>query len=235
VAGSVLFVSATAQLVDLLLPGWIDHTRSVAVHRPYLFEAILADRDRLDPVESMNHNGGLRTRLVDEINFDNPLRVNSREEVASPVGVHYLSASGSVQRTALPLFTNDESIPNEGIVRAAEMTFHDCFTVFFDPFWTDGRRLGTANAADHWLADDRTARHKQLSGAFWQTRWKAEPAGDSTRHHRNTHPDAVRSRPLPAACRPRDQCGGRFVVFPPGLHHRKLQPFDLPDEERRLG
>lgn len=69
------------------------------------------------------------------------------------------------------LFTNYESLPEDGIFRAAEMTFDNTSTVFFDPFWIDGIRLGNGNTPDFWLADDRSPRSVELFGPLKETTW----------------------------------------------------------------
>jgi hypothetical protein len=69
------------------------------------------------------------------------------------------------------LFTNNESVPEDGIFRAAEITFEDIYTVFFDPFWIDGIRLGTGNTPDLWLAEDRSPRLQELFGPLKETVW----------------------------------------------------------------
>src|SRR5262245_37685234 len=100
------------------------------------------------------------------------------DEVAvASVGNHYLSASGPAQCTALRLFTNNESVPDEGIFRAAELTFQDRYTVFFDPFWVDGLRLGVGDVADRWLAEARSARHERLFGILQETTWTNATTG----------------------------------------------------------
>lgn len=146
----VLAFLETARFVDLLLPGWIDRTGPLPVHRPLTFHACLQAENGLIPFTSVNSNGGLRIRLVDQIEYDEDLRNDPDEELAaSSAGAHYLPASpGSARCTAMRLFTNSESIPEDGIFRAAEMTFNDTYTVFFDPFWIDGIRLGTGNTPD---------------------------------------------------------------------------------------
>jgi len=64
-----------------------------------------------------------------------------------------------------------ESVPEDGIFRAAEMTFEDTCTVFFDPCWRDGIRLGTGNTPDLWLAEHRSPRFQELFGPLKETTW----------------------------------------------------------------
>ena len=110
--------------------------------------------------------------VVDEIEYDGSLSDDPDEElVAASVGAHYFTTSGSVRCAAVRLFTNDESVPGEGIFRAAEMTFEDTSTVFFDPFHVDGIRLGTGNASDLWLAEHRSPRLHDVFGPLKETIW----------------------------------------------------------------
>jgi hypothetical protein len=162
----------TARFVDLLLPGWIDRTGPFPIHRPLTFDPCLQAESGLIQFTSVNNNGGLHIRMVDEIEYDDALSDDPDEELAAAsVGAHYLPASGSVRRTAVRLFTNNESVPDDGIFRAAEMTFEDTYTVFFDPFWIDGIRLGTGNTPDLWLAEHRSPRLQEVFGPLRETSW----------------------------------------------------------------
>ncbi len=168
----VLAFLETARFEDLLLPGWIDRTGPFPVHRPYAFDACLQAEDGLLQFTAVNNNGGLHIRTVDEIEYDEALSGDPDEELlAASVGAHYLSTSGPVRCTAVRLFTNNESVPDEGIFRAAEMTFEDTYTVFFDPFWIDGIRLGTGNTPDLWLAEHRSPRLQEVFGPLKETIW----------------------------------------------------------------
>jgi hypothetical protein len=168
----VLAFLQTARFVDLLLPGLIDRSGPFPVHRPLTFHACLQADSGLIQFTSVNNNGGLYVRLVDEIEYDEELRNDLDEElVAASVGAHYLTASSPGRCTAMRLFTNNESVPEDGIFRAIEMTFEDTYTVFFDPFWIDGIRLGTGNTPDLWLAEHRSPRFQQLFGPLEETTW----------------------------------------------------------------
>lgn len=169
----VLAFLETAQFVDLLLPGWIDRSGPVPVCRPLTFDACLQAESGLIQFTSVNSNGGLHIRLVDRIEFQEDLRNDPDEELAAAsVGAHYLAASGHpVRCTAMRLFTNRESVPQDGIFRAAEMTFDNFSTVFFDPFWIDGIRLGTGNTPDLWLAEHRSPQFQELLGPPEETTW----------------------------------------------------------------
>lgn len=168
----VLAFLETARFVDLLLPGWIDRTGPFPIHRPFTFDACLQAETGLIQFTSVNNNGGLHIRLVDQIDYDTDLRNDPDEELtAASVGAHYLSASGSVRCTAMRLFTNNESAPEDGIFRAAEMEFDEVHTVFFDPFWIDGIRLGTGNTPDLWLAEHRTPRLQEAFGLLKEITW----------------------------------------------------------------
>lgn len=169
----VLTFLETARFDDLLLPGWIDRTGPFPVHRPFTFDACLQAESGFIQFTSVNNNGGLHIRVTDEIEYDEELRDDPEEELlAASVGAHYLSASSSVRCTAMRLFTNNESVPNDGIFRAAEMTFEDTYTVFFDPFWIDGIRLGTGNTPDLWLAEHRSPRAQEVFGPIKETSWR---------------------------------------------------------------
>lgn len=117
---------------------------------------------------SVNSNGGLRIGLADQIEYHEDLRSDPDVELAAAsVGDHYLAASGHpVHCTAMRLFTNRESVPQDGIFRAAEMTLANGSTVFFDPFWIDGIRLGTGNTPDLCWPRTCTARVRQASIAL---------------------------------------------------------------------
>jgi hypothetical protein len=168
----VLAFLETARFVDLLLPGWIDRTGPLPAHRPFTFDACLQAENGLIRFTSVNNNGGLHVRLVEEIDYDESLRDDPAEELAAAsIDAHYLSASNSVRCTALRLFTNNESVPEDGIFRAAEMTFEGAYTVFFDPFWIDGIRLGTGNTPDLWLAEHRSPRLQEVFGPLKETSW----------------------------------------------------------------
>lgn len=169
----VLAFLETARFDDLLLPGWIDRTGPFPVHRPLTFDAYLQAESGLMQFTSVNNNGGLHIRMVDEIQYDEAFRDDPEEELlAASVRAHYLSASGSVRCTAVRLFTDNESVPEDGIFRAAEMTFEDTYTVFFDPFWIDGIRLGTGNTSDLWLAEHRSPRLREVFGPLNETFWR---------------------------------------------------------------
>jgi hypothetical protein len=168
----VLAFLQTARFVDLLLPGWIDRTGPFPVHRPLTFDACLQAEDGLIQFTSVNSNGGLYIRLVDEIEYPEDLRNDLDEELAAAsVRAHYLATPDPVRCTAMRLFTNNESVPEDGVFRAAEMTFEDTCTVFFDPCWTDGIRLGTGNTPDLWLAEHRSPRLQELFGPLKETTW----------------------------------------------------------------
>jgi hypothetical protein len=132
----VLAFLQTARFIDLLLPGWVDRTGPFPVCRPLTldFGVYLQAEDGLIQFTSVNSNGGLRIRLADQIEYDEDLRDDPDEElVAASVGDHYLIAPGHPRRcTAMRLFTNNESAPKDGIFRAAELTFGNACTVFFD-------------------------------------------------------------------------------------------------------
>lgn len=170
----VLAFLQTARFVDLLLPGSVDRTGPFPVCRPLTlaFGVYLQAESGLIQFMSVNSSGGLRIRLAGQIDYDEDLRNDPGEDlVAARVGAHYLAAPGPRRCTAMRLFTNNESVPEDGIFRAAEMTFEDAGTVFFDPFWTDGVRLGTGNAPDLWLAEHRSPRLQELFGPLKETTW----------------------------------------------------------------
>lgn len=169
----VLAFLETARFVDLLLPGWIDRTGPFPVCRPLAFDACLQAESGVIQFMSVNSNGGLRMRLVDQIEYPEDLRSDPDEELAAAsVADHYLAASGHpVRCTALRLFTNRESVPRDGIFRAVEMTFDNSSTVFFDPFWIDGIRLGTGSTSELWLAEDRSPRLEERFGPLKETTW----------------------------------------------------------------
>lgn len=169
----VLSFLETARFVDLLLPGWIDHVGPVPVCRPLTFDACLQAESGLVQFTSVNSGGGLHIRLVDQIEYDEDLRNDPDEEIAAAsVGAHYLNASGPMGCTAMRLFTNRESVPEDGIFRAAELTFDNICTVFFDPSWIDGIRLGTGNTPDLWLAQDRSPGIEELFGPLKEATWR---------------------------------------------------------------
>jgi hypothetical protein len=129
----VLAFLQTARFVDLLLPGWIDRTGPFPVCRPLTlaFGVYLQAESGLIQFTSVNGNGGLHIRQVDQFEYDEDLRNDPDEELAAAsVGAHCLTASGPGRCTAMRLFTNNESVPEDGIFRAAEMTFEDTYTVF---------------------------------------------------------------------------------------------------------
>ena len=170
----VLAFLQTARFVDLLLPGWIDRSGPLPVCRPLTlaFGVYLQAESGLIQFAAVNGNGGLRIRLANQIEYDADLRNDPDEELAAAsVGDHYLTAAGSGRCTAMRLFTNNESVPEDGIFRAVELTFEAAYTVFFDPFWIDGIRLGTGNTADLWLAEDRSPRFRELFGPLKETTW----------------------------------------------------------------
>jgi hypothetical protein len=171
-APSTSMNAGQAGLRRVLLPGWIDRAGSFPVHRPLTFDVCLQGESGLIQFTSVNNNGGLHIRLVDEIEYDDALSDDPDEGLAAAsVGAHYLTTSGHVRCTAMRLFTNSESAPDDGIFRAAEMTFEDTYTVFFDPFWIDGIRLGTGNTPDLWLAEHRSPRLQEAFGPLKETSW----------------------------------------------------------------
>jgi hypothetical protein len=168
----VLDFLETAEFDDLLLPGWIDRTGPYPTLQPLLFDACLRAENGLIQFTAVNNSGGLHLRLVDQIDYGDRRDDPDEELAAASVGAHFLSASHSLRCTAMRLFTNNESIPDDGIFRAAEMTFADTYTVFIDPFWIDGIRLGTGDASGAWLADHRTPRFEELFGPLQVTTWQ---------------------------------------------------------------
>jgi hypothetical protein len=191
----VLAFLETARFVDLLLPGWIDRTGAVPVCRPLAFDVYLQAETGLIQLASVNSCGGLRIRLADQIDYDPALTGDPDEEpAAASVGAHYLTAQGSARCTAMRLFTNNESAPDDGIFRAAEMTFDNTHTIFFDPFWPDGIRLGTGNTPDLWLAEDRSQRLQEAFGPLKETTWAASPpVTNASRTGLRTAPRRLRS------------------------------------------
>jgi hypothetical protein len=172
----VLAFLQTARFVDLLLPGSVDRTGPFPVCRPLTlaFGVYLQAESGLIQFTSVNSNGGLRIRLAGQIEYDEDLRNDPGEDlVAASVGDHYLAAPRPTRCTAMRLFTNNESVPEDGIFRAAEMTFEDACTVFFDPFWADGVRLGVGNTPDLWLAEHRSSRLQELFGPLKESTWLA--------------------------------------------------------------
>jgi hypothetical protein len=116
---------------------------------------------------SANQERSQRSRCRQHL-LDDP----EEDLVAASIGAHYLAASSSVRCIAVRVFTNNESVPEAGIFRAAEMTFENTSIVFFDPFWIDGVRLGAANAADRWLAEHHTPRFQELFGPLRESTWR---------------------------------------------------------------
>ena len=122
---------------------------------------------------SVNSGGGLHIRLVERIKFPQDSWEDPDYELAAAsVAAHYLDASVSVSCTAMRLFTNNEPVPEDGIFRAVEMTFNDTCTMFFDPFWIDGIRLGAGNTPDLWLAEHRAPRLQDAFGPRQETTWR---------------------------------------------------------------
>src|SRR5262245_42251547 len=104
----------TARFVDLLLPGWIDRTGPFPVYRPLTLDACLQAESGLIQFTSVNGNGGIHIRLVDQIEYHEDLRSDPEEELAAAsVGTHYLAASGSVRCTGIRPFTNPG--PSRGV------------------------------------------------------------------------------------------------------------------------
>lgn len=163
----VLALLEFGRFTDLLLPGWIDRTGPVPVHRPYTFDACLQAETGLIQFTSVHNNGGLHIRVVDKVELGPDLE---DEIVMGSVGAHFLSASHPLHCTGLRLFTDNESVPGNAIFRAAEITFGH-HTVFFDPMWVDGIRLSTGPAPREWLTEERSARRQELFGLLKETIW----------------------------------------------------------------
>lgn len=171
----VLKFLETARFTDLLFGGWMDRSGRFPVFRSFDFEVYLQAEAGLVKFASVNSSGGLRIRLVDELEFDEDFLNDPDEEpAAGSAGVQYLGGSDPVRCTALRLFTNNESVPDEGVFRAAEMTFENNSTVFIDPFWIEGIRLGTGNTPDLWLAEHRSDWGLRLFGPLEETLWEAQ-------------------------------------------------------------
>ena len=170
----VLAFLQSARFVDILLPGSVDRAGPFPVCRPLTlaFGVYLQAESGLIQFMPVNSNGGLRIRLAGQIEYDEDLRNDPEEDlVAASVGAHYLTAPGAGRCMAMRLFTNNESDPEDGVFRAAEMTFEGGCTVFFDPFWADGIRLGTGNSPGLWLAGHRSPRLLELFGPLKETTW----------------------------------------------------------------
>jgi hypothetical protein len=77
----VLAFLETARFDDLLLPGWIDRTGPFPVYRPFTFDACLQAESGLIQFTSVNNNGGLHIRMVDEIEYDEAFRDDPEVEL----------------------------------------------------------------------------------------------------------------------------------------------------------
>jgi hypothetical protein len=168
----VLAFLQAAWFVDILLPGSVDRTGPFPAWQPLTlaFGVYLQAESGLVQFTSVDSNGGLRIRPASQVEYGEDLRNDPEENlVAASGGASYFTAPGPWRCTAMRLFTNNESVPEDGIFRAAEMTFEDACTVFFDPFWTDGIRLGTGNAPDLWLAEHRSPRRQEIFGPLKET------------------------------------------------------------------
>ncbi|MEV5575287.1 hypothetical protein AB0L06_35060 [Spirillospora sp. NPDC052269] len=155
---------------DLLIPGWVDRTTSPPTYRPSDFDVYLRADTGLLEFSSVASRGGLRIRLTEAIvHADDP----DDEWGALSVGGHYLPPSDSARCTGMRLFTNDQSVPEDGVFRAAEMTFADTYRVFIDPFWGDGIRLSSGATPDSWLAEQRSPDHEGIFGSLREFSWEA--------------------------------------------------------------
>lgn len=170
----VLAFLESASFDDLLIPGWADRTTSPPTYRPSSFDVYLRSEAGLLEFTSVNSRGGLRVRLTDAIAHAEDIEEDPDGEWgALSVGAHYLPPSAPARCTGMRLFTNDESVPEDGVFRAAEMTFADTYQVFIDPFWIDGIRLSSGAAPDSWLTEQHSPRTQELFGHLREISWEA--------------------------------------------------------------
>ncbi|MEV6872290.1 hypothetical protein [Amycolatopsis sp. NPDC051128] len=172
---TVLAFLQEARISDVLLPGWVDRSGRSAVLRPLASTVYLESDSGYLQLSAVNNCGGLRFRVVEEIEYESYLTEDPDEDlVAASVGTHYLGSRTDVPCVGMRLFVNDESDPERGIYRAAELMFEGA-EILFDPFYLDGVRIGTSGTADVWLEDHRGEQMTARFGPLREVRWSPTP------------------------------------------------------------
>ena len=151
----ILAVLGSSKLTDILVPSWLDRSTSRAItYFGNIFLELDDGRGYLR-VESVNNHGGLAWSQVSSIDLsEQTLDDDDPADVfVTSLTSLYFGEWTSVICLEVNYVTNEESQPDVGIVRCAELVVSGGQRIFIDPMWTFGVRIGVADAASVWMAE----------------------------------------------------------------------------------
>ncbi|MEU8208834.1 hypothetical protein AB0B85_06485 [Micromonospora sp. NPDC049044] len=142
---------AGSSLEDVHIPGFLDQVDGIGHFVPLAQQVYLVFGDRLLLLDSAERGGFLTLRIVTSIDVPEALQGEEENFSVGAVGSLFMDNSGANLRLVKVRFALDsDHDPGLESICAAEFCFSGGNTLFVDPLWHLGIRLGGAGAFDEW-------------------------------------------------------------------------------------
>ncbi|NGN67049.1 hypothetical protein G5C51_24465 [Streptomyces sp. A7024] len=156
-------VLGASSVIDVLVPGWVDRDDVVPEFRPQPQVIWLRLPDGFLRLEAVEHAGNLVAHRVTELSWsDIPLLVAAEDEddigevlVASYGEQLFGDGDGEQGARCVELRAYVRDADHSLVCLALDFTYQR--TVFLDPTWTFGIRIGNEAGEQRWLERERDA------------------------------------------------------------------------------
>ncbi|GAA3696348.1 hypothetical protein GCM10022224_072450 [Nonomuraea antimicrobica] len=146
-------------VTDVLVPGLIDRDEGpfpMFRPQPLVVHVVLGDEQALR-LESVGQNDQLTVRVVDSISlegveFFERVEEETDDEIAQASWGEQLFGDGwsQLRCTVARPYTDGGSNAAEGVIKCLALELESRYWLFFDPTWTFGIKIGTAEDMRRW-------------------------------------------------------------------------------------
>lgn len=144
---------------DVLVPGWIDREDDIPQFRPQPVVVYLCLDEGFLRLESTGSSDQLVVRVASAVELDGiELFEDVDDEVIVASCGEQLFGDGweELRCTDVRYFTDSRSSADEGAIKCLFLELEGRYSLFFDPTWTFGIRVGNREDLLRWMKDQRT-------------------------------------------------------------------------------
>lgn len=153
-----------ASVEDVFVMGYVDREPPEPVFQLFPTVVFLQTDRGYFRMDAQRLEGQLYLTRVDEMDLDEKLLDEPTiEPMVGRLTPFYFGESNSPRLLGVTCYADDCSRPDEGMVRAAEFHLEFENSLFVDPAWSLGIRLGGRAMADEWRRDDENRQTVAMS------------------------------------------------------------------------
>ncbi|WP_157102070.1 hypothetical protein [Nocardia caishijiensis] len=169
VFGTLDAVFRERSATDVLVPGWIDRGIGYSEFRPQPTIVYMRLDEGYLQFESIDQYDQLKIEYSSELNLAGVLHEEGDEILVASCGENLFGDGYTALRCAsIRYFLDDNSRVDQGIVKCMEMKFQGASSLFIDPMWTFGIRLGGADLLVQWRQN--IERYSNVQEYLWDLR-----------------------------------------------------------------